>query len=126
MSAADNLSHYQLSMFMPAHQLADNDQTLHFDDGGGELTTDELRDWKIEEAMEGGEFDSYSPARGQRTLYDSIQSDGVRAPVFLRFDPSVSKPSLRNGHHRVFAAEHIDPQMEIPVEWGSDVGKGRR
>jgi hypothetical protein len=129
MSAADNLSYYQLAMFMPAHQLADPEKTHHYDGHSSFIDPDgsRLALEKRTEAMVGAEYSAWTSAPpGGRTLYEAIQSEGVRVPLHMRFKPEVGKPSLRDGHHRVFAADAIDPKMEIPVTWSEDVKKGMK
>ena len=49
-----------------------------------------------------------------KTLYDSISSEGVRTPVQLVSTDLGS--ILYHGHHRVAAAHDIDPSMMVPTE----------
>ena len=44
------------------------------------------------------------------TLINSIKSEGIREPV------KVSNGVIVDGHHRIYAANQIDPEMEIPVD----------
>lgn len=44
------------------------------------------------------------------TLIDSIKSEGIKEPV------KVSNGVIVDGHHRIYAANEIDPEMEIPVD----------
>lgn len=51
------------------------------------------------------------------SLYDSIKKHGVRAPVAIVF-PTPDKAWIMGGHHRIAAANDIDPNMEIPWKGG--------
>ena len=59
-------------------------------------------------------------------LYDSIKKHGVINPVPLGFTDQAAEPKISpllfgksqyviGGHHRIAAAEDINPNMEIPV-----------
>lgn len=53
---------------------------------------------------------------GEPSLRDSIKSEGVREPITLK--PSNSHEGLiADGHHRIYAAADIDPDMQVPVKW---------
>lgn len=96
-----NLSHQQLAMFMPAHELYKlpmND--LYHYSSKKDLVTSKLRD----NAVSG--------------LQKSIAKEGVQKPVEVYHDNSGS--SLLNGHHRVIGANKINPNMLIPVEHHAD------
>ena len=55
-------------------------------------------------------------------LHDSIRSEGVRTPVRLYIDsdrPDLN-PTVVSGHHRIFSAADINPDMDVPVEYTQD------
>ena len=60
---------------------------------------------------------------GHPSLYEDIKRRGVQNPINISFDPAEtvedrSIPTIKNGHHRIFAANDINPDMEVPVDWG--------
>jgi len=95
------VSHQQLAMFMPAHELnkmpmmdAPNYSSRK------DMITSKLRD----NAVTG--------------LQKSIQNEGVQKPVEVYHDDSGRY--LQNGHHRVIGANKVNPNMLIPVEHHDD------
>lgn len=72
----------------------------------GYETDDEGWDRKADEARMSG-------------LTDRIASEGVRNPVLLSDKPDETTSHVMNGHHRIAAAEEIDPNMEVPVAYGN-------
>jgi ParB-like chromosome segregation protein Spo0J len=109
MSASEHLQPYQLKMFMQAHELMDvaAADTPKWDS----LNVHQpMRERKLKESKE-------------RKLYDSIAESGVQKPVtldtmsFNEDDPSDFEEVIRDGHHRVAAANDINPNMYIPVEY---------
>jgi hypothetical protein len=119
MPSSDHLQYQQLSMFMPAKDLIDPEKTRHMDANGYDSVTD-LFHTKLSEAK--------SHAYSQTipfTLHQSIEIHGVREPVILSAAPSTShllpkpedKELLINGHHRVAAADDINPDMFVPVTY---------
>ena len=87
----------------------------------------------------------FGSQRGVPSLMESIASHGVRKPVEIQSphavaerartgywtdkpgdsplwgavnpDLSSGKPMVVDGHHRVFSAEAVDPNMEVPVRY---------
>ena len=60
----------------------------------------------------------------ERGLTDSIRKDGIKEPVELSTQSMGSgphgeenRPSFLEGHHRVAAAYHIDPDHPVPVKF---------
>jgi len=57
-----------------------------------------------------------------KSLYDSIKEKGVMSPVAILLNKNKSGElveGLGDGHHRTTAANDINPEMYIPVEyWG--------
>jgi ParB-like chromosome segregation protein Spo0J len=96
-----NLSHQQLAMFMPAHELYKlpmNDLPSY--NSKKDLITSKLRDNQV------------------TGLQRSIRNEGVQKPVEVYHDDFGSY--LQNGHHRVIGANKINPNMLIPVEHHND------
>lgn len=109
MSAAHSVSPYQLSMFMPAHELYGM-PSLDTSGYGGDV-----------EAMRSAKRDTNAVGRIER----DIATSGVRKPVQIHHgnDPEIHRfrggekgPVVANGNHRVVAAYDVDPAMEVPIE----------
>ena len=134
MSSGDRLNYQQLQMFMPAKQLIelpifepDRDVVevpeeewvdvhggTHID-GGGYVPEedDEFWDRKLDE--------SYT--RSYNYIRDDIQESGqVKVPVKLTIeDYSLgTMERIRQGHHRIAAANEINPDMEVPIRYVYD------
>lgn len=138
MAARDNLSRQfantrQLTLFEPAGKLADPSETYFadLDEYMGE-TPEELQEYKVGESLEPGSAGStHRPGNSgtDETLYDSIRDKGVRSPVglldardrdtaqYVDRDLYYYSQVLTDGHHRVFSAAEIDPEMLVPVRW---------
>jgi hypothetical protein len=58
------------------------------------------------------------------SLMDSIKRQGIVNPVKLRFSSRDKTFVLTDGQHRTVAANDIDPNMYVPLEYdfGSDAG----
>jgi len=113
-----NGNQFQYTMFEPAGKLADPTQTRHGDLIEGQRPED-LQAKKLERSQRKGwnEMNTVEADYNNISLHESIQNRGVVEPVRL-FKGVVNRtPQLVNGHHRVFAANDINPQMEIPVRW---------
>ena len=115
MSASDNLSAEQLSMFMPAKQL----RGMHLSDA---------HVWLLNHGLSSADESNVRRSRKnvmQRKrrqakksgLYDSIKAEGVKEPVEIGDTLYTGEQQLINGHHRVAAAMSIDPNMLIPVKY---------
>lgn len=128
----------QQSMFSRAGDLADPENTeFHDQEWTGDGTYEQLRDEKVWEARQpwdisnpqsfeerqaaaNPEDEGYYRPHGAGVA-DSIAQEGIRKPVELsqggsghRGPSGQFKDYLREGHHRVFAAADIDPDMEVP------------
>ena len=117
MSSSDHVSPHQLAMFMPAGKLRDPEQFIHGDvdhNLHGDHNTDTVFVDKLRESK--GLTTRYTS--NNTNIYDSIKEKGVQEPVVLDPDAaSRGKGYLVNGHHRVAAANDIDPNMEVPVRY---------
>ena len=71
-------------------------------------TNDEMWSRKLDEAHYAG-------------LVEDIQHHGVEIPVSL--DPVNRR--IRGGHHRIAAANHLNPDQFIPVAYNATTGKAR-
>jgi hypothetical protein len=112
----------QLTMFERAGDLANPDLTHHQD-----MRTHEyfegFRDRKLDESRQ-----DYADDGTERSLYKSVQEEGIREPVALvHSDDMYGSPLYKgmppkvliDGHHRVFSQADIDPKKFVPVEWVS-------
>jgi hypothetical protein len=54
---------------------------------------------------------------GTSSLYDSIKRQGVHTPIFVGSSRYISRPVVTNGHHRLAAARHLNPNQFVPVEY---------
>jgi hypothetical protein len=63
--------------------------------------------------------DSYAgqPYGSASSLYDSIKKEGVHTPIFVGKSYGVPRPVVQNGHHRLAAARHLNPNQFVPVEY---------
>lgn len=102
----------QLDLMRPARDLADPGQIQHGDVYQTKGNTALLAESKV-------------TAAGASGLYRDIAHSGVKEPVSIyhmsgwpEYEGATHRNGeyLRNGHHRVFAANDIDPDMEVPVQ----------
>ena len=99
----------QYPMLTPAKHLANPRMYAHQDQGGAD--TEKFQAMKLYQAKTqaasppGG---GVTAQPGEETVYQSIQRQGIRTPVALRNN------TLIHGHHRVIAANDIDPNTEVP------------
>ncbi|NDB59809.1 hypothetical protein EB001_15385 [bacterium] len=114
MAASDHLHPYQYKLFMQAKDLVN----IEAGDtaGHGTLANNAwLRQRKLEQSKV-----RYS--HEDKSLYDSIKEKGVMSPVGINLHKNQSGrvvERLSDGHHRTTAANDINPEMYIPVEyWG--------
>ena len=93
-------------MFMPAHALMDYPSVENYKRLPMSANTG-LHDIKLKESQESG-------------LLESIRDRGVEEPVQVivhkHHETSEDLHELLNGHHRVASANHINPNMEVPVK----------
>ena len=146
MTSKDHLNNQQLAMFMPAKELMnslnESEQLTYVDDNHKDSgrnyslytllsthdsewrteTKEDMVDRKLKETkrtggpradLEDGESneDEWYTANTSDTLYRSIARDGVAEPVLMEGD------KLSQGHHRVIAANDVNPNMEVPVQY---------
>ena len=95
-------------MFIPAHAL------MHYisqeSDGRTSLSKDtELHKTKLAEAKWYG-------------LMQKVRERGVETPIAIYNHKNGNKgePQILDGHHRIVSANHINPNMEIPVKHYND------
>jgi len=135
MSSSDALHPQQLQMFMPARELLAMTPSDYNPNRSTSRTVDDMWANKLEESKE----DKFYPKihadgsvdtrvrQDYNSLHASIASEGVLKPVQVTrtaadFGEGTPRAHLRNqavlfeGHHRVAAANDIDPQMEVPVD----------
>jgi hypothetical protein len=123
----ESLSPFQFSMFEPAGKLA---HPLNFNhaDQGGYPSYRRMRDDKVNDTLHAAKDARVLHSAGYRgeplpdseSAYGDIKERGVQEPVDLWVRSGRTRrgrPQLIDGHHRVFASNHIDPQREIPVRW---------
>jgi len=122
MAASDHLSTNQLRLFMQARELMDT-QTREWQPER-DMPPTTMREnlglyfGKLRETQVGSEHDSFtSKKRGKRSMYQSIKAKGVENPVLLRYDPITDQPTIRDGHHRIAAANEVNEDMYIPVRY---------
>jgi hypothetical protein len=116
MSAEDHINEFQR---IRAGDLANPDKFDYYDLGKGSeaRTFDDMWTNKVRSAKnspEHGGEDELGP--GDTSLYESIRREGVRTPINV-VEGESDLPMITEGHHRVFSAADIDPNMEIPVWW---------
>lgn len=120
MSASEHINPRQLKLFYTARELMD---LPALDTQYGESLRDDVatHDFKLNEARTGDEdFAHSNPAKsGELTLLQSISVKGVKEPVELTLYRDEDLPVLSNGHHRVVAAHHINPDMFIIPKYRS-------
>lgn len=83
------------------------------------LATDKrLRDKKLERSHTRSAKSTWYGSRKDKSLFQSIKEQGVQDPVELQFRKNSNElPMLADGHHRVVAANRINPDMWLPVEY---------
>lgn len=107
MSASD---HVQLKMFEKAGILANS-----YSSENVLFPKDQFIEEKLHEAK-------YNPPTGrggnagpgENTTYESIKKYGVRHPVYVTQHGN-DVYTLHHGHHRVYVANDIDPEMLVPI-----------
>lgn len=111
MSAVNPEQFQQLDMFRPARDLADPSKIQHGDAYQTKGDTTALAEQKVASA-------------GASGLYKGVAHEGVKEPVGVyhlsgwpEYEGATFRNGefLRNGHHRVFAANDIDPDSEVPI-----------
>lgn len=119
----------QLPMFVPAHMLMDDhDRGVGVMAGKGTFpTVGKFLENDLEEdvySSEGGvetvpeAWDRKRDEADYSGLTDSIETEGIRKPVRLYGGTTWRElGTITDGHHRVAAANDLNPNMEVPVSW---------
>lgn len=123
MAAKNNINPDQLKMFMTPKEIMsshENWDRLPNDPDGSKLYARKLHEAKTEPTPEANKYEIWAAGKSDfigpqipptyRTLYESIKAEGVKNPVHL------SPNYVVGGHHRIAAANDIDPNMLIPVK----------
>ena len=84
-----------------AEQKAEDEETLQY----------KLKDSQHKDSYAGQPYGNAS------SLYDSIKREGVHTPIFVGSSQYVPRPVVTNGHHRLAAARHLNPNQFVPVEY---------
>jgi len=102
--SAQNLSHQQLSMFIPAHEIA-------------KMTLGDRRPGDMSNSVTLARKLAYTKKDwvGSTGIHESIKESGVQEPVKISHRDGYV-PTLTDGHHRIASAMDINPKMLIPVE----------
>jgi|SaaInlV_100m_DNA_2_1039680.scaffolds.fasta_scaffold00730_14 hypothetical protein len=138
MSYKDHINHQQLRMFIPAGELMDPKQyNVHsFEHLEGE-STKELQARKLEEAKQPYTTDTGENPHGGG-LWNSLNSGAqIEEPIRLVGQADLKEQEgegliqmreganpqalVRDGHHRIAAANDIDPNTEVPVQWERNI-----
>ena len=95
--------HLQRSLFMPAYVLM------------GFKANDDLDEVPFKDSP----LAASRLAASKPELYESIKEHGVQSPVRVhdRYVDTEGIPTIINGHHRIAAANDINPNMEIPIQY---------
>jgi hypothetical protein len=101
-AAKDHLHGEQLSMFLPARVLVN------------EVSSGETPNY--EPIAKSDLYDQKHYENKKEGLQQSIAQEGIRRPVVLALEKYV-KPYLIDGHHRAVAANELDPNYEVPVQY---------
>jgi hypothetical protein len=95
------------------------------DDMWGPLSDNtDLYEEKVSESRFGPSEGTHGNIAGKNedTLEQSIKNKGVQTPIELDFvSPDDDTPIISDGHHRIAIANHINPNMYIPINY-SDHG----
>lgn len=121
MARAHHLSG-QLALFIPARELADPKKYVPMDFVGSSFkSVEKFIEFKIKQSERGRVHNTHNrPApEGVETHYESIKKNGVKTPVTLDWDYN-ENPAISDGMHRVYAANKINPNMEVPVNYLGD------
>jgi uncharacterized protein (DUF1015 family) len=116
MSAHNYLNNKQLSMFLPARELMDY-TAGHTEGFSGEYSkmsqSPTLYRQKLQESKQPRRFGN----KRVESLYESIQKEGVNTPIRLRMHQGTEQ--INDGHHRLAAANDINPEMYLPISYDS-------
>jgi hypothetical protein len=96
----------QLSMFLPARELMK--YPSEESEQGLSLSEDtELHEDKLGESMN---------SMDGLWLLSDVKKHGVTDPITIKISPS-GKQTIDDGHHRIASANHVNPDMEVPVRY---------
>lgn len=123
MAASDHVHPDQLRLFVQAKELMDyptfewqflHPTTLRLDRN--------LRHHKLKESKTGHEYNTQAEIGSKNnkekpSLYQSIREKGVQSPISLTFNRKLQQNTIDNGHHRIVAANDINPEMYLPVRY---------
>lgn len=124
MSASNHLNPKQLKLFMTAGELMDHPAGDDFDAWRPLSANDDLYEQKVSESRFGPSDSTHGNIAGyeEPTLEQSIKEHGVQTPIELDFvSADDDTPVISDGHHRIAIANHINPNMYIPINY-SDHG----
>ena len=108
MSAQDNLSHEQLSMYMTAPEIKQR-YAVHVDEMEDHGVSSEPALWtkKLKESRQRfGE---------PKSRYETFKKEGVQDPVEIGYSHNYPEGYIGNGHHRVVSIEKINTKQLLPV-----------
>lgn len=72
-------------------------------------------DFHVEDSKSEVSLEPHEENLGYDNLYDYIKDKGVLKPVSV--ERRGDSMRLMDGHHRVAVAHHLNPDMEIPVDY---------
>jgi len=70
-----------------------------------------LMDYKRKDSMHPMSYD------GNTSLYDSIKDHGIQKPINIGYSPYIPMGIVTDGHHRLAASRHLNPQQFVPVKY---------
>ena len=110
------LSHEQLAMFMPAHQIKEMTGKKSPDRKHYYLPGSHMANYGLSDARESVDdmWERKAKEAKTRRITSSIKKKGVQKPVKMM--PYMGSHILLDGHHRVAAAASLDPNYLVPVE----------
>jgi hypothetical protein len=124
MASSDHLNPYQMSLFLQAKDFmgltAGHQEDGDYGDYRLLKDSPKLNARKLRESKTGAASSTFQDApKGRDTLYESIKKEGVTSPVSLWVTPEDDgwKTMINDGHHRIAAANDINPEMFIPVTY---------
>jgi hypothetical protein len=118
MAASKHINPNQLKLFMTAGELM-NHPAGDSRDYVPMSQNPVVHERKLEEGMKGDARSTHGLFRpGEETgetLHDSIKRVGVKKPVELHLQRGEDMPTITDGHHRVAIANHLNPDMFVPI-----------
>ena len=120
MAASDHLQHYQYKMFVQSKDLMNIPSGEYFGAGKTLAENSEMRQQKLRRSKTSSIYDKHATDSDKSSLYDSIRDKGVTTPVVIGLNRENSgklSEYLADGHHRATAANDINPEMYVPIEY---------